>query len=198
MKLGFKKTKRLIIRTLEPKDYEAWKNGHLNKLEAQNIWDKGKRKPTELTKSEFKRLLSSQKKMRDNDEFYDLAVFKKSTGEIVGNVAAMNIVRSVTQTAFLGYFIHNNHWGNGYGKESVLAMIDIAFNQLKLHRIEAGVEPNNRRSILLAKSVGLRKEGLKKRVVHLRGGWQDLTMYSATCEDFGMKWKGQISLRKKS
>ncbi len=35
-----------------------------------------------------------------------------------------------------------------------------------------------------------RKEGLKKRAVFLRGKWVDLVIYSATCEEFGVKWKG--------
>lgn len=71
-----------------------------------------------------------------------------------------------------------------------MAIIDIAFRDVKLHRVEAGIEPTNRRSILLARSIGLRKEGLKKRAVFLRGMWNDLVMYSATCEDFGYKWQG--------
>ena len=102
----------------------------------------------------------------------------------------MDVLRGVGQSAYLGYFISNRFWGRGFGKEAVLAMIDIAFRDIKLHRIEAGIEPSNRRSILLVRSIGLRKEGLKRRAVFLRGYWNDLVMYSATCEEFGIKWKG--------
>lgn len=42
-------------------------------------------------------------------------------------------------------------------------MIDIGFKDIKLHRIEAGIEPGNKRSIALAKSLKMRREGLKKR-----------------------------------
>jgi ribosomal-protein-alanine N-acetyltransferase len=102
----------------------------------------------------------------------------------------MDVLRGLGQTAYLGYFINNPFWGKGYGKEAARAAIDIAFRDVKLHRIEAGIEPRNRRSIFLARSLGLRKEGLKKRAVFLRGKWNDLIMYSATCEEFGFKWKG--------
>ena len=81
-----------------------------------------------------------------------------------------------------------------FHREAVRAAIDIAFHDLKLHRVEAGVEPRNRRSILLARSLGLRKEGLKKRAVQLRANtWVDLVVYAATSEDFGSKWRGSSS-----
>lgn len=51
------------------------------------------------------------------------------------------------------------------------------------------------RSVMLAKSIGLRKEGLKKRIVYLRDEWQDLTMYSITCEELGIKWRGSAKTR---
>ena len=171
-------------------DFAAWRTSFSSMKPQQNKWDRQNRSKTDLTKSNFKKILKSQKSLRDQDKFYDLAVFEKKSGELVGTVAAMDVLRGLGQTAYLGYFMHNRHWGKGYGKEATLAMIDIAFRDIKLHRIEAGIEPSNRRSIMLARSIGLRKEGLKKRAVFLRGKWNDLVMYSATCEEFGVKWKG--------
>ena len=148
-----------------------------------------------MSKANFQKILKSQKKLRDQDQFFDLAVFEKSSGKMVGTVAVMDVLRGLGQTAYLGYFIHNKFWGRGYGKEATLAMVDIAFRDIRLHRIEAGIEPTNRRSIMLARSIGLRKEGLKKRAIYLRGKWNDLVMYSATCEEFGVKWKGTPKTR---
>lgn len=185
-----RKTKRLVIRPLTLSDFTAWQTSFSSMQPQQNKWDRQNRPKEELTKLNFKKILKSQKHLRDQDKFYDLAVFEKKSGELVGTVAAMDVLRGLGQTAYLGYFMHNRHWGKGYGKEATLAMIDIAFRDIKLHRIEAGIEPSNRRSIMLARSIGLRKEGLKKRAVFLRGKWNDLVMYSATCEEFGVKWKG--------
>jgi ribosomal-protein-alanine N-acetyltransferase len=156
---------------------------------SKNRWDKGIEPDTNFTKLNFNKILKVQKNQREKDEFYNLTIFEKKTGNIIGSVSAMNIIRSVTHSCYLGYFINNIYWGMGFGKEATNAMIHFCFKELKLHRIEAGIEPSNRRSILLAKSLGLRKEGLKKRVVFLRNEWQDLTMYSATCEEFGYNWK---------
>ena len=70
------------------------------------------------------------------------------------------------------------------------------FKDIKLHRIEAGVEPGNRRSIRLAKSLGMRREGLKKRAIFLRGEWRDLLMFTLTSEDLGIKFNSKTALMK--
>lgn len=154
---------------------------------AKNKWDNGPKSDAELTKEYFKKILNAQKDRRNNDQFYDLAVFNLE-GSLVGNVALMEVARGISHTAYLGYTISNNYWRLGYGKEAVRAIIDIGFKDIKLHRIEAGIEPGNIRSVKLAKSLGMRREGLKKKAIFLKGKWVDLIMYTLTTEDVGIKF----------
>ena len=63
------------------------------------------------------------------------------------------------------------------------AAIKFAFNELKLHRVEAGIEPSNKRSIALVKSLGLRREGLSKRRLFLNDQWLDMSIYALTKEE---------------
>ncbi len=191
-----RKTKNLIVRPLRLSDYKVWKEAFLKTPLQRNPWDREPKKSSDLTHAEFKNILRNLKRLRDTDTFFDFAVFEKSSGAYVGSVAVMDLLRSISQSAYLGYFLINRFWGKGYGKEASLAAIDIAFRDLKLHRIEAGIEPQNRRSIFTARSMGLRKEGLKKRAIFKRGKWVDLVMYSATCEEFGIKWRGIPTLRR--
>ncbi len=192
-----RETRRLVVRCLKPTDYLTWQAAHSSMIEPRNKWDKKNRSAQELSRSHFRKILHSHKKQRDEDRFFVLGVFHKKSHELLGNVGLMDLQRGISQSAYLGYTIFNRHWGKGYGKESVLAAIDIAFKDLGLHRIEAGIEPTNRRSIFLARSLGLRKEGLKKRAIFVstRNRWVDLLSYSATCEDFGIKWKGKTQTR---
>lgn len=155
---------------------------------AQNPWDPGARIAAELTRAKYQALLRSQKKNWDDDYFYSYGIFLHD-GTLIGTLSAMEVSRSVAQSCYLGYGIFNPYWGRGYAKEAVRAFLDLCFRDLHLHRVEAGVEPRNRRSIMLARSLGMRKEGLKRRAVLLRGKWQDLVMYTLTCEEMGIKWK---------
>lgn len=188
-------TKRLIIRPLGASDYFPWKSAYENMLPHKNSWDRLSPKFEDLSRAKFSKLLRQQKKLRDADRFFDLAIFRKDTKEFIGLVSIMDVVRGLMQSCFIGYRIFNRHWAKGYGKEATAALIDIAFKDLKLHRVEAGIHPYNRRSIMLARSLGLRKEGLKKKAVFLEGKWMDLAMYSGTCEEFGVKWRGKINVR---
>ncbi len=187
MKILYRKTSRLIIRPLEKKDYNQWKQAHSTMKAPQNTWDLGPRQQDSLTKADFKKILRGQAEKRKSDTFYDLGVFDKS-GLLVGVVSIMEVTRGISQTSYMGYRIFNNHWGRGFGKEAIRAMIDIGFKDLKLHRIEAGIEQKNLRSIRLAKSLGMRREGVKKRALFLRNTWIDLVMFTLTSEDLGYKY----------
>lgn len=182
-----RKTKHLRLRPIAAKDFEVWKTAHLGVSPPKNKWDRGPQPSKELTRDKFKKLLADQKRRRDVDSFYDLGVFDLK-GALVGFAAVMEVQRGVSQSAYLGYRIFNSYWQLGYGKEAAKAMIDIAFKDLRLHRLEAGIEPGNIRSMGIAKSLGMRREGLKKRALFLREEWVDLIMYTLTSEDLGLKF----------
>ena len=183
--------KKVIVRPYELTDYESWKSAYLQILKKKkNSWDISPRLEKELTLVEFKNLLKRQKKIRDDDYFYDFGIFKKN-GTLVGGVSLMDISRQVFQNAYLGYRIFNNHWGNGYGKEGVSLALQMAFKTLKLHRVEAGIDPGNKRSKALAKSLKMRRESFSKKRIFLDEKWQDMVLYAITSEEFGIKWKAE-------
>jgi len=188
MKKLQRRTKQLLVRPLLKNDYCAWKQCSLEMKKPQNKWDKGPKPASELGRIHFNKILKAQKKRRENDTFYDLGVFNKQDF-LVGHVSIMEVSRGISHSAYLGYRIFNNYWRRGYGKEAVRLIIDIGFKDINLHRLEAGIEPRNFRSIKLAKSLGMRREGIKKNALFLRGKWVDLVMYTLTTEDLGIKFK---------
>jgi len=193
----FRKTKRLTIRSLNKNDYNAWKKAYTTILPQKNFWDRTTNRPLiELTKSKFNALLKEQSQKRKTEEFCDYGIFLNNSGEYIGRISLMNFVRSVTQSSFVGYTLFNPHWGRGYAEEALKAIVDIAFKDHKLHRIVAGIEPQNKRSHKLVKKLKFRKEGTSKKVVFLRGAWQDLVQYALTTEDVNLKWLGKIKVRK--
>ncbi|MCC2678665.1 MAG: N-acetyltransferase [Pseudobdellovibrio sp.] len=194
MKL-YRKTKRVVVRPLELSDYETWKSSHLEMLSPQNTWDLTAKTEKELTRAQYKKLLAGRAKFRKKDYFYDMGIFNLR-GDLVGTVSIMEVTRGISHTAYLGYRIFNKYWGKGYGTDAAKAMIDIGFKEIKLHRIEAGIEPKNKRSIRLARTLGMRKEGLKKRAIYLRGQWVDLLMFTLTTEDVGIKFNPKTPLLK--
>jgi len=193
----YRKTKRLEVRPLQRKDFNAWILANSTMLPQQNTWDSENRDSSELSLKKFIALLKDQKAKRITEEFCDYGIFNIKTGELIGQIALMNFIRSVTQSSFLGYRIYNRYWGKGYAQEAIMAVVDIAFKDHQLHRVVAGIEPQNKRSLSVVKKLGFRYEGLSKRVVLLRDQWRDLSQYALTTEDLGIPWIGTIQKRKR-
>lgn len=68
--------------------------------------------------------------------------------------------------AEIGYALGSAHWGRGLAREAVSLVLDHAFGALGLRRVEADIDPRNKASMRLARSLGFRQEGL------LRERWQ--------------------------
>ncbi len=183
------RTKRLVLRPLRLSDFSVWRDSHGKTFTEQNEWDRSRKSAGPLTRSQLKKLVTHLTDQWKRDEFYGFAVFKKKTGEIVGYVSLMDLQRKIFQNAYLGYLILNTHWGKGYCPEAVQAALEIGFRKFNLHRIEAGIDPRNSRSIAVAKRLGMRREGKSLRRLFLSGQWNDMYSYVVTCEDLKIKWK---------
>ncbi len=184
-----RQTKRLVVRPLELYDYENWRQAYSMLHPAQNEWDEGPWKGRELTLAKYKAQLKRQSEFRQADSHFEYGIFRKDDGVLLGFVEVMNISRKVFQNAYLGYRIFNPYWGEGYASEACRAALQIAFKELKLHRLEAGIEPHNKASIRVAKAIGFRKEGLSKRRLLVHKKWKDMVIFAATCEDFKLSYR---------
>ena len=93
--------------------------------------------------------------------------------KIIGSVAITSITRGAFQNAFLGYRLDENEINKGYMTEAIKEMVDIAFNRLRLHRLEANIIPRNKRSIRTVEKVGFEYEGVSKKYLKINGVWED-------------------------
>ena len=187
-------TERLMIRPLRSSDFQSWKLSLLSFHPSKNKWDAGRANEKSVSREEFRKLLKGQRLQRQQDSHYIFGVFMKKSEKFIGSTALMDISRGVFQNAYLGYWIGNTSWGQGLGIEAVKATIQIGCSTLQLHRIEAGIEPQNRRSIRLAKSLKMRREGMSRRRLFLRGGWQDLVLYAMTSEELGITCSSTLKI----
>lgn len=180
----FKNTSRLILRPLELTDYDNWAQAYSIMRPPQNEWDETNWDESELTRKKFKEFLKEEQRLHHQDHTYSFGVFLKSDGALIGQVRLMDISRGVFQNAYIGYRIFNIYWGHGFAQEATRGALDIAFKKLKLHRVEAGIAPTNKKSIRVAKALGFRREGLSKRRLLVHKNWRDMAIYAMTTEEF--------------
>jgi RimJ/RimL family protein N-acetyltransferase len=131
--------------------------------------------------------MKRHEKMAKDDYLYAYAAFEKKTGRLIGNFDFFVMIRDCYQMANLGYRIHNHYWSQGYGKEIATKALEIGFKDLKLNRLEAAINLDNRRSLALARSIGMRREGVKKRYLFEDNHWVDHIIFVANPEDVGIK-----------
>jgi len=119
-------------------------------------------------------------------------------GEICGVMNLSEVVRGSFQSAYLGYYALAPHAGKGLMSLGLGLVLDRAFGDLGLHRVEANIQPKNRRSIELVKRAGFRCEGLSLRYLKIGGRWRDHERWAITAEDrqvAAKKPKRQIAAR---
>lgn len=104
----------------------------------------------------------------------------RASGELVGVVNVSEIVRGNFHSAYLGYYAFAPHHGQGLMAEGVRLVIRAAFNRLRLHRLEAGIQPGNRVSRALVRSLGFRREGYSPRYLKIAGRWRDHERWAIT------------------
>ena len=97
----------------------------------------------------------------------------RDTRELVGVAGVSEIVRGNLRSAYLGYYAFAPHHGKGLMREGLALVIRQAFGRLRLHRLEANVQPGNRASLELVRRLGFRREGFSRRYLKIRGRWRD-------------------------
>jgi ribosomal-protein-alanine N-acetyltransferase len=104
--------------------------------------------------------------------------------QIIGTVSLSNIVRGVFQAAHLGYGIDHSLQGQGLMHEAVGEIIRFAFDDLRLHRLQANYQPHNQRSAALLQRLGFVEEGLARDYLYINGAWRDHVLTSLTNPQF--------------
>jgi len=117
-------------------------------------------------------------------------------GEIMGAVNLNEIVRGCLHGCFMGYYLFAEYAGRGYMTEAMGIVLDHAFNELKLHRLEANIQPGNTESIALVRRLGFRLEGFSPRYLKIGGRWCDHERWAIAVEDWRRCRRSVVSRRR--
>lgn len=102
--------------------------------------------------------------------------------EFIG-VAGMNLSLNQFKLGEIYYELLPDHWGNGYATEIAKTLIRSGFNDFQLHKIEAGVATENVASIRVLEKSGMTREGLRRKILPIRGEWKDNYHYAIVEDD---------------
>jgi len=125
--------------------------------------------PAPFTSAKYREYL----RRMDERSHWGFLVCCRDTGAIAGVINISNAVRGSFQSAYLGYYAFTGYDHQGLMKEGLQAVLRYAFRRLKLHRLEANIQPGNVASVALVRACGFKKDGFSPRYLKVYGRWRD-------------------------
>jgi len=120
----------------------------------------------------FKNLLERMERR----EVVMLAIETKDDDAHIGNISLFDI-NWKDRHAELGITIGNkDYWSQGYGTDAIRTMLQLAFEQMNLHRVVLRVHADNARAIRAYEKVGFRHEGALRESVFREGIYHDMIL----------------------
>lgn len=114
---------------------------------------------------------------------YVFGLDRNDDNKFIGLIA-LTLGKPNYRTAEVWFKLHKDFWRKGYTTEALTRLLDFGFNDLKLHRIEAGCAVENIASARTLEKAGLIREGMKRKNLPIRGEWKDSYFYGIQEEDF--------------
>ncbi|MGP4064282.1 GNAT family N-acetyltransferase [Oceanobacillus sp. M65] len=170
-------TKRLTLRKMQEKDsaglFAVWSDPSVTRF--MNI-------PAFTGEDQAKEMINFLAELAHENKALRYTIRTKDSGQIIGS-CGYNTIDFANGKTELGYELAKGHWGKGYASEAIRELMNYAFEELNLHRIEAKVEPENKNSIRLLQNLEFTFEGTLRDAEKAKGRFVDLAMYAKLSTD---------------
>ena len=93
--------------------------------------------------------------------------------QLIGQITLGGIMYGAMRGGQIGYWIDKNFANRGFTTQAVEILTQYAFTELKLHRLEINLRPENASSRRVAEKAGYIFEGERPRYLHIDGQWRD-------------------------
>lgn len=168
-------TRNIKIRILTPGDAEEVLNYSIRNKEHLEAFEPSRDRPFYTIQVQHNILNESYRQYLKGVTL-DFGIFKEE--KLIGKVKLSNIVYGVFRNGIIGYSIDKEYEGKGYMREAMGLIINYAYEDMDLHRIEASALVENERSKKLLKSCGFKVLGINEKYLFINGKWRDhITFY---------------------
>ncbi|RKD90517.1 GNAT family N-acetyltransferase [Mangrovibacterium diazotrophicum] len=113
---------------------------------------------------------------------YTWKIMLNETNQFIG-LAGFILSNDKFRLGEIYYKLNPAFWGNGYATEVAKRLIKLGFEDFNLHKVEAGVATENSKSIRVLEKSGMTREGLRRKILPIRGQWIDNFHYAIVEDD---------------
>lgn len=126
----------------------------------------------------YRRRLKAYAQQRQNGTARTYFLFRRKDHQLIGGISLTRITYGITRSGMLGYWMGVDYAGEGHMKKAVTALLDFAFHNLRLKRIEAACLPSNLTSMSLLKKCGFKEEGYAREYLEINGKREDHVLFA--------------------
>ncbi len=171
-------TERLTLRQLIPSDFrDMYEYSCLPEVTQYLLWD-----PHEDADQTYRYLENIQAAYK-HGEFYDWAVVWRETGKMIGT-CGYTCFDHEHRRAEVGYVLNPAFWGKGIAVEAVMAVMEFAFSELDIHRVEAHYIEGNERSRRVMEKCGMTYEGMLRHYMLIKGAYRNIGICARTRDTY--------------
>jgi ribosomal-protein-alanine N-acetyltransferase len=177
--------RRVVLRPLVPQDFNGWQEVRRRNGEWLTQWEPMRlphHPDPETNREVFAARCGSRDRERLAGSQYAFGIFVDGT--FAGELNLNNIVRGAMQSATIGYWIDRARAGRSLMSESIVVLMQFAFEELNLHRLEICIIPRNSNSRRVVEKLDLREEGIAQRFLEINGAWEDHVRFGFTIEEW--------------
>jgi ribosomal-protein-alanine N-acetyltransferase len=172
----------VYIRPPQDEDWKAWADLRERSREFLVPWE-----PTwpvdSLTRHAYRRRLRHYAEEWQAGAGYAFFIFSRADDGLRGGITLSNVRRGVAQTGTLGYWVGAPFARQGVMSDALSCIVDYAFHQLHLHRLEAACLPRNDASKGVLLKSGFREEGFAPKYLRINGVWEDHLLFALLAEE---------------
>ena len=171
-------TSRLTLRRMLPSDYrDMYEYACLPQVTEYLLWS------PHVDADQTYRYLQSLQASYKQGEFYDWAVVLNEKGKMIGTCGYTEFDHE-NRRAEIGYVLNPRYWGHGIATEAVSAVMEFAFCELDINRLEAHFIEGNDRSRRVMEKCGMAFEGMLRQYMFIKGQYRNIGFCAATRDRF--------------
>lgn len=176
------RTERLVLRSVDVTKAEQVLEYFARNKSFLEQWEP-LRAPEYYTLETHQEMLLNDYASMEQEQMFKVWLYRADEpNTIIGSITLSSIARGVFQSCHLGYRSDEQMGKKGYMTEGLKAVIRHAFQELKLHRIEANIMPHNAASLRVVEKLGFHREGYAQKYLKINGKWED-HIYTALIND---------------
>jgi len=179
---GMRTTPRLALRPFHRRDAEALVESVCSSLPELSRWLPWPH--PRYGRSDALRFIRDSQTAWEEGRAHDFALRSHTDGVThLGNISVWPTSRR-EQAGEVGYWVRSDHTGQGIATEAAARVLQVAFEEIGLHRVVLRVAVGNRASERVAEKLGFVREGLLRKEVLVAGTWLDHSLWSLLDEEF--------------